>query len=727
MVSSQVVDEGEVVVVGAGPAGTSAAITLARLGHEVIIVDQSEFPRDKPCGDGLVSSAVKSLMELGLEDVVRDALPIEGARATYSPGRRPIERRASTSSRHPQAHCFPRLKLDQALLAEAINCGVRFVVGRVHQTVEQDGQIIGLLLRGEDGICSELRAHAIVAADGATSRLRRLSGFAHTDPQTRAYAVRQYFVSEKPIEPFFDVRIPLRVGDTYLPGYSWLFPIAENMANIGVGFFRVPRVTRGERFSMRSVLEHAVNDLRVREASRLGDLESTSEPLGAPMAIGFSPATAQDRNILFVGDAANMTDPHSAEGIAAALKSGQAAGQELNQSLTRGVRPGFGERLMLGFPRLGQDSGVVNRAVEQLVGEAWPEASDKGGTPTTHALLEDVANGFMTGLDSDPTFAATPVYLYADNQNAAARELLTEFNRNALETLRTNFPFALDLMHRRLRAGAGPTIAATLLWSGLACGGAPGEISQNGALAGEFLNLSALFLSDATDQTPVNDMSLGNGLSTLTADFALSKGLLAAARLGPQETVRLSRMSLTFYEGATTEADELWVLDRSVGGYMASADDRSGSIHAHAAALGARLAENGGAVDGLSAFGRNLGIAFQISNDVVELLQGDEPTAREAGGSLRRGSISLPVIYALEEDAALRDVLESESHDDVRDEVLRRIEKSHAIERCLVACQKYSDDAQKALLELDLSDQYLLSKLADLAPSRLRAIGQIPT
>ncbi|MCW2994121.1 MAG: geranylgeranyl reductase, partial [Conexibacter sp.] len=109
----------EIAVVGAGPAGSTCAIHLLERGHQVVILDQSAFPRDKPCGDGLTSSAVAALERLGLGHVIADHQPIVGLRAVERHGSE-VTKRFSVRPGGVAAACVPRAVLDDALLTEAL-------------------------------------------------------------------------------------------------------------------------------------------------------------------------------------------------------------------------------------------------------------------------------------------------------------------------------------------------------------------------------------------------------------------------------------------------------------------------------------------------------------------------------------------------------------------------------------------------------------------------------
>lgn len=718
-----VIEEAEVAVIGAGPAGAAAAITLARLGHEVILIDQSEFPRDKPCGDALWSWAVRLLLELGFDELVASAHPVERTRVLRAQGGRPIERAAG---RQPRPRCIPRKRLDATLFDAALASSARFVHGRVQDVVQRDGRVTAAVVYGPDGSRGEVRARSFIAADGATSRMRRLLCGAAPGAGTRAYAIRQYFRTEKAPDPIFDIRIPARFEQRLLPGYTWVFPVADDIVNVGVGLYRVPGAHRSAAVSLRDALGYFVRDLTAEASKTLGEIEALSEPCGAPLAIGFAARDVRRGNVLFVGDAANMTDPLIGEGIVAALESGRVAALEVDGRRKRGRTGGFEERLTKEFPRLGQDTALMVHSYDRLVAGAASNRVASPGVDDSHPLLERIATALSRGSDDAPKIETAEVFAFAGAKSDLARSALSEINDRALDLLRTEFPFALEMLHRDFRAGAGPTVAATVLLAAAAFGADFDQRWLAGALSVELLALATRFMMLVADFDAPDYANLGNGLATLIADHALSNSLVTVGTLGPETTIRFARLARTNYEGAMAEIDDAWALERSAERCLTAIGDRAGSLHGYAAGLGARLADRHDAATGLEQFGYELGVALKISDDLVELLAGDYETAVEPGDVLRRGYYSLPVIYALEEDPALKALLARDTISDSQVEAVTRIRESSAVERCVAECARHADAARAALGQIELPDATPLHDLALLPVERCRSLRPDP-
>jgi geranylgeranyl reductase family protein len=297
----------DVAVVGGGPGGVAAAITLARAGRRVVLVDRARFPRDKCCGDGLTAGALRRYEALGLTpdsvpswEVVHDVM-------VRSPSGRtvdfPLPRDAGI-----YAAVAPRVELDAAFLDVARHAGVE-----VHEGCAVTGAAVGPHWASidVDGL-GTVAAHYVIGADGMWSPLRKALG---ADDEAgylgEWHAFRQYFSGVGPAGRDLWVWFE----PDFLPGYAWSFPLPDGRANVGFG------VIRTEGAKVRGV------DLQSRPhiAAVLGPDARPEAPAKAwpiPARIGRSPLTAGGGRVLFVGDAARATDPMTGEGIGQALETG---------------------------------------------------------------------------------------------------------------------------------------------------------------------------------------------------------------------------------------------------------------------------------------------------------------------------------------------------------------------------------------------------------------------
>ena len=281
----------DVVVVGAGPAGASAAIAARRAGASVLLVDRAGFPRDKPCGDGIAAEALDVLAGLGVTGIVDGYPPIARLRLE-SPGgavvSRPLPR---------PAHTIPRRVFDARLVAAAQASGVVLVRHRVRALLRAPAHI------AVDDLAT---ARTVIGADGADSTVRRLLGHRPNPPGHLALAIRGYAPATGDEQHIVTTR-------QQWPAYAWSFPIGDGTANVGYG-----EVLRGTALTKAYLI------------GRLRKLLPGSEPTGLrahhlPLST-HRPAPGRGR-VLLAGDALSLINPFTGEGIFYAVLSGSLAGR----------------------------------------------------------------------------------------------------------------------------------------------------------------------------------------------------------------------------------------------------------------------------------------------------------------------------------------------------------------------------------------------------------------
>jgi menaquinone-9 beta-reductase len=313
----------DVVVVGGGPAGAAAAIVLARAGRDVVLVDRAAFPRDKTCGDGLTTLALRRLEQLGLRLADVDGLqPLSGA-VIRTPAGRLVPLPFPTDGLF--AAVAPRRTLDAAVLDLARAAGAKVLDGHAFTgTVRTPGAgdradgWIELDVRG----AGPVRSRYAVGADGMWSPLRKALGAGEAGYLGDAHAFRQYHsgvsgLAAEQLVVWFDADL--------LPGYAWSFPLPGGRANVGLGIHRAP----GRRIQdMKALWPEVLARPHVRAA--LGPDARPEEPARAwPIPARVDHVRLATGRALFVGDAAAAVDPVSGEGIGQALLSGELAAQAI--------------------------------------------------------------------------------------------------------------------------------------------------------------------------------------------------------------------------------------------------------------------------------------------------------------------------------------------------------------------------------------------------------------
>ena len=305
----------DVAVVGAGPAGVAAAIGLARAGRDVAVLDKTRFPRDKYCGDGLTTGALRLLEHLGLDPASVPSWQAATGLVIRAPGGRqvtyPFPRRgqyAATAQRHD---------LDAALVDLARRAGAGVLDGRACEAARLCGDRVVLTMSGGDTV----HARYAVAADGMWSPVRRMLGLSPPAYRGDWHAFRQYHTGVGP-----EAAGALRVWfePDILPGYVWSFPLPGGAANIGFGVSRSTHRTGS--------LGRLWDELRARPhiAAVLGAGATPADrPRAWPIPTRLGDLPLSSGRVLFCGDAAGVGDPMTGEGIGQALLSGLLAAEAL--------------------------------------------------------------------------------------------------------------------------------------------------------------------------------------------------------------------------------------------------------------------------------------------------------------------------------------------------------------------------------------------------------------
>jgi geranylgeranyl reductase family protein len=324
----------DALVVGAGPAGASAAFWLAQHGHSVLVVDKKRFPREKTCGDGLTPRAVHQLHSMGLASGLEEFQRYDGLRS--------MAHGITLELPWPEHPDFPafgyvvrRRDLDEMVADQAVKAGATLwpATEAVAPLVE-GGLVTGAALRhAESGVTEPVRARIVVVADGANSRFGRSLGTQRDRSYPMGMAIRGYFTSPYHDEPWIESHLDLRdrEGD-HMPGYGWIFPVGDGTVNVGVGLldtftgFKAVNTTK-----LMDAFVHTAPD-------RWGISPETScgTPTGGKLPTGGSVSPKAGPTWIVAGDAAGSINPFNGEGIAYAYETGHLVADAVHEALATG-------------------------------------------------------------------------------------------------------------------------------------------------------------------------------------------------------------------------------------------------------------------------------------------------------------------------------------------------------------------------------------------------------
>ena len=342
----------DVIVVGAGPAGSATAYHLAQAGLDVLLLEKSAFPRVKVCGDGLTPRGVKQVLAMGI-----DPRPEDGW--IRNQGLRIIGGGMRLELPWPELASFPdyglvrtREDFDEILVRQAQKAGARLVerTNVSGPVLDHVGRIVGVTARpvGDDSAQEdevEYRAPLVVAADGNSTRLSLAMGLRKRDDRPMGVAVRTYYTSPRTDDDWLESWLELWDGDRLLPGYGWIFGVGDGTVNVGLGILNSS--TAFGRVDYKDLLTRWLDttpeEWGFREPNR-------TQPIrGAALPMGFNRTPHYTRGLLLVGDAGGMVNPFNGEGIAYAMESAAMAAETIVQAHGRAT-PEARERALEGYP-----------------------------------------------------------------------------------------------------------------------------------------------------------------------------------------------------------------------------------------------------------------------------------------------------------------------------------------------------------------------------------------
>lgn len=309
----------DVVVVGAGPAGSSSAITFGQNGITTALLDKKDFPRDKTCGDGITYKAKSDLIKLGVLEEIEKSAPfkVNGYSLIFS-NNSTLKTEFGDDNESP-IYVISRNKFDNILLRKAMEFeSVHFLPKTEIKKIAGDYQ--GVVSKNDEII----HAKTIIDATGYNSIL----GQHNRDIHKNALAVRGYYENLSGLDRTIEIYFTSEVS----PGYFWIFPTSESSANVGCGTFI--NIVERKSLNLKAIMEDFIKNHPVASKKfKTSKLQGRIEGGKIPLAFGDFNWSRVTNNLVSIGDAGGFVNPITAEGISYAIKTGILAAEVISNAI----------------------------------------------------------------------------------------------------------------------------------------------------------------------------------------------------------------------------------------------------------------------------------------------------------------------------------------------------------------------------------------------------------
>jgi flavin-dependent dehydrogenase len=509
---------------------------------QVLLIERTRFPREKACGDALTPRALQLLDQLGVE--VPDCPSVAGVRI----------RDWNDSDLYwdldfaTPGTVASRTSLDSQLADAAVRSGALLRDGSTVDSILVDGgRVVGVRTRGPRP--ERLHAPVTILAEGSAGALIRHTPVAQVAGRQTAFAVRRYFENVVWGEELrLELTLPIKSEAIPLAGYAWAFPMQENMANVGIGYFMHERV-RGRLTDLLSDFEQILS-----RDQRFASARAVSQPIGAPIQIGSRSESSVAEGLLVVGDSAGLPNPFWAEGVSRALESGILAGRAAVAHCAHATPlSSYASSLHASAPffdRLSPSMPSIYRTVCHVAHDLIPLFRTE--SQLSHAFLT-MANAERREASDKDEGSGDSSHLHEVSSRAFRRA------RYLVSRDRPLFGEVIDQLEAQRESPDRTTPYFYATWCNARGESSASCFPERAAACLEMLRLSAWLLSDVSGPGEVRKDERGGYWLSATLGISLADRIIARlfatlARLDARESMIVSEIATRAFEALTQAA-----------------------------------------------------------------------------------------------------------------------------------------------------------------------------
>jgi geranylgeranyl reductase family protein len=643
----------DVIVVGAGPAGSTTAMCIARAGYKVLMIEKNTFPRDKSCGDGLTRMSSRLIHELGILDSFSSFRKIKGVKVY-------IDKQGVRQFDYPEdleEPCYglvvPRFQLDSILCQKAVESGVVLLEKTSCERLlydEKNNKVIGIKFDNN----SEIFADIVIGADGSASTIAYQANLATTPKNKMGFGLRGYFSGIEDLSEILEIYLPIL--DTsekrVLPSYGWVFPVTDNMANIGVGL-----IEKTDKDNIRSVMDGFVQKLKADK--RFEHIKIEGDYLGAPMRFDFNPKKSFAPGLLLVGDAAGMISPFTGEGIGYAIETGIiAANSYIEQK--NSANADFTDLTKYGNALAGKFQGYfeTGSATVNRYHLIWKVLKNTFQNDRPLFAIIRQATLFPEGIgESFFVYSNQDVSNQIKSNYGELRTDILTISENLINITREDWPFLSRLFSAaQITPGIPFRPSLFLLLAGYLFSPDRNVLVRLGTSIelGYAATMCHSSVIEDNSDNPVSNLNWGNMLSILVGDFLLSKSYEIIANLeGDNARIISEAMALstkgyvTLRKSVENNIKSISIEDYLNIIYMKNSSSFELCVHLGSVISKAEVKES----NSLKQYGKYFGAAYQIIEDILQTYDNKLINTNGIYSGIENEIITLPYILLKKDDS----------------------------------------------------------------------------